>query len=209
MDTTIKKYNEKIKSIKGEIFTKETTTFGFIFFLLSIVFFYYVRGPLINSLFGAEVEIHVFVIIPSNLESVLYWAVWVSILTPYLIFIYRREYGSFIVGFSIPSILVSVYTWYLGCFQLEAIYEKWSLYYLIPPLILIYFLRRSKNLKEDLLSIMFFIFLNEILSLYSGIAYLGNIYLCISFTVFGTLYLILLAFAVEKIAKIKIFRRSS
>jgi len=211
MNTTIDTYNGKIKSVTREILSKETIVYSLIFFFLSIIFFHYVHGPLINSLFKAETEIHVFVIIPSNLEGVLYWAIRISVLTPYLIFIYRRKYGSFILGFCIPSLLFTAYTWHLGGFQLDTIYDKWSFYYLIPAFVLIYLLRRSKTLKEDIVGITFFVLLIELLSLCSSIYYFGSgsLRLCASFTVFTAVYLILLSFAVEKIAKVKIFRHTT
>jgi len=132
--------------------------------------------------------------------------------TPYIIFIYKRKYEPFILGFFIPSIVINVYTYSLLGLELYAIYIEWSFYYLISAFVLIYLLRRSKTIRGDLLSIIFFVFLNEIFSrlsmMYYGLSS-AHIPTPIPFTLFGAIYLILLSFIVEKISKIKIFRQTS
>jgi len=181
--------------------------------LLSIVFLYYVRGPLLLTFLKTEIakEIHFF-IIPLNLEGILFWLIFASTFTPYIIFIYKRKYEIFILGFLIPSLIINIYTYSLVGLHLDAIYIEWSFWNLIPSFVLIYLLRRSKNPKEDLISIVFFVLLSKLLSLCSLIYCTGycssivDLFCYVSFSLFAAAYLILLSFAVEKIAKIKIFR---
>jgi len=204
------------KNITRNLFSKENIEYSLIFFLLSIIFLYFVHEPLLNSFIKTEIakEISPPIIIPSNLGEFLFWLIFASTFTPYIIFIYKRKYEPFILGFFIPSLVVNIYTYYtLSCLSLDALYIEWSFYYLLSAFVLIYLLRRSKTIKGDLLSIIFFVFLNEIFFRLSMMYYGGlssaHIPTLISFTLFGAIYLILLSFAVEKIAKIKIFRRSS
>jgi len=202
--------------IRG-LFSKENIEFSLIFLFLSIIFLYFVSGPLLNSFFKTEIakEISFPITIPSNLGEFLFCLIYVSAFTPYIIFIYKRKYETFILGFFIPSLVVNIYTYYtLSCLSLlYTIYIGWPFYYLISAFVLIYLLRRSKTIKGDLLSIIFFVFLNEIFLQLSMMYHCGpfSAYIptLISFTLFDAIYLILLSFVVEKIAKVKIFRHTA
>jgi len=198
---------------RKNLLSKENIKYSLIFILLSIVFLYFVRGPLLILFSKTEIakEIHFF-IIPLNLEGILFWLIFASTFTPYIIFIYKRKYEIFILGFLIPSLIINIYTYSLVGLHLDAIYIEWSFWNLIPSFVLIYLLRRSKNPKEDLISIVFFVLLSKLLSLCSLIYCTGycssivDLFCYVSFSLFAAAYLILLSFAVEKIAKIKIFR---
>jgi len=201
------------KDIMKNLLSKENIKYSLIFLFLSIIFLYFVRGPLLNSFSKTEIakEIHFF-IIPLNLEGILFWLIFASTFTPYIIFIYKRKYETFILGFLIPSLIINIYTYSLVGLHLDAIYIEWSFWNLIPSFVLIYLLRRSRNPKEDLIRIVFFVLLSKLLSLCSLIYCTGycssivDLFCYVSFSLFAAAYLILLSFAVEKIAKIKIFR---
>jgi len=198
---------------RKNLLSKENIKYSLIFLFLSIIFLYFVRDPLLNSFSKTEIakEIHFF-IIPLNLEGILFWLIFASTFTPYIIFIYKRKYEIFILGFFIPSLIINIYTYSLVGLHLDALYIEWSFWNLIPSFVLIYLLRRSKNLKEDLISIVFFVLLSKLLSLCSLIYCTGycssivDLFCYVSFSLFAAAYLILLSFAIEKIAKIKIFR---
>lgn len=205
----------KQKDIMKNLLSKENIKYSLIFLFLSIIFLYFIRGPLLNSFSKTEIakEIH-FLIIPLNLEGILFWLIFASTFTPYIIFIYKRKYEIFILGFFIPSLIINIYTYSLVGLHLDAIYIEWSFWNLIPSFVLIYLLRRSKTLKEDLISIVFFVLLSKLLSLCSLIYCTGHYssvdLLCyVSFSLFAAAYLILLSFVVEKIAKVKIFRHGA
>ncbi len=207
----------KQKNTIERLFSRENIEYSLLFFLLSIIFFYYVRQPLLNSfLLKTEIakEISHPILIPSNLGEFLYWLIYALVFTPYVLFIYKRKYEIFILGFFIPSLIIYIYTYSLVGLHLDAIYIGWSFWNLISAFALIYLLRRSKNLKEDLISIIFSVLLKELLSICSA-AYYGLYYSStdilsqIFFVPFAAAYLILLSFAVEKIAKVKIFRRAT
>jgi len=199
---------------RKNLLSKENIRYSLIFLFLSIIFLYYVRSPLLSTFSKTEIakEISFPIIIPSNFGEFSFWLIFGSTFTPYIIFIYKRKYETFILGFFIPSLVVNIYTYYtLSCLYLYALYVEWSFWNLIPSFVLIYLLRRSKNLKEDLISIVFFVLLSELLALclmsYCGGYCSSADLLCyVSFAFFAAAYLILLSFAVEKIAKIKIFR---
>jgi len=202
-------------TITRNLFSKENVEYSLLFFLLSIIFFYFIRQPLLDLFSKTEIakEISLPIIIPSNLGEFLCWLILASVFTPYIIFIYKRKYEIFVLGFCIPSVILTCYyTWHLEEFQLDLLYIEWSIYYLIPAFILIYLLRRSKTIKEDILSITFFVFLKGIFFRLSMISHgLSSAYIptLIFSTFFVAVYLILLSFAIEKIAKVKIFRHGA
>ena len=200
------------KNITKNLFSRGNIEYSLLFFLLSIIFFYFVRQPLLDSYLKTEIakEITPPIIIPSNTGEFLYWLILASVFTPYIVFICKRKYEIFILGFCIPSvILTGYYAWHLEGFELDIPYIEWSLYYLIPAFILIYLLKRSKTIKEDILSITFFVFLRGIFFRVSMITHgLSSAYIptLIFSTFFASAYLILLSFIIEKIAKVKVFR---
>jgi len=203
------------KNITKNLFSRGNIEYSLLFFLLSIIFFYFVRQPLLDSYSKTEIakEITPPIIIPSNIGEFLYWLIFASVFTPYIIFIYKRKYEIFILGFCIPSVvLTGYYAWHLEGFELDIPYIEWSLYYLIPAFILIYLLKRSKTIKEDILSIALFVFFKGIFFRCSMIIH-GLSYAYISTLIFSTFfvvaYLILLSFTIEKIAKVKIFRHAA
>jgi len=204
------------KNITRNLFSRENIKYSLIFLLLSIIFFYYVDGPIVNSFSKTEIakEISSPIIIPSNVGEFLYWLIFASTWIPFLVFVYKRKYEPFILGFFIPSLIVNIYTYCTtgNFFSLNPLYIEWLFLNLVPPFILICLLRRSKTIKGDLLSITFFVFLRGIFFRWSMTYYGGlELYIptLISFTFFAAVYLILLSFAVEKIAKIKIFRHGA
>jgi len=207
----------KQKNTIERLFSIENIEYSLIFLFLSIIFLYFVRGPLLNSfLLKTEIakEISRPILIPSNLGEFLYWLIYALVFTPYILFIYKRKYEIFILGFFIPSLIIYIYTYSLVGLHLDAIYIGWSFWNLISAFALIYLLRRSKNLKEDLISIIFSVLLSKLLSLcaltyYTGYCSSVDLLCYVSFSLFAAAYLILLSFAVEKIAKIKIFRRAT
>jgi len=206
---TMKEQRKAIKSL----FSRENIEYSIIFIFLSIIFFYYFRGPLLDIYSKTEIakEISSPIIIPSNVGEFLYWLIFASVFTPYITFIYKRKYEIFFLGFFIPSLIVYIYTFLTVGIHLDAIYIEWSFWNLISCFTLICLLRRSVTFKEDLVSIVFFVSLNEILFLLV-LTYLtdyhpsSDLLSYITFTFFASAYLILLLFAVEKIAKVKIFR---
>jgi len=203
------------------LFSKENIKYSFIFILLSIIFLYYVRGPLLDSFLKTEIakEINSPIIIPSNLGEFLFWLILTLTFTPYIIFIYKRKYEIFILGFFIPSLIINIYTYCTtDNFSLDPFYIEWFFLNLIPAFILVYLLRISKTLKEELISIVFFVFLSRITHIISWRFYYGFEYpsvvivvivSLIFFVLSAAIYLIFLSFAVEKIAKIKIFRHGA
>jgi len=204
------------KNITRNLFSRENIEYSLIFLLLSIIFFYYVDGPIVNSFSKTEIakEISSPIIIPSNIGEFLYWLIFASTWIPFLVFVYKRKYGPFVLGFFIPSLIINIYTYCNtgNFFSLNPLYIEWLFLNLVPPFILIYLLRRSKTIKEDILSITFFVFLRGIFFRWSMMYYDGlELYIptLIFFTFFAAAYLILLSFAIEKIAKVKIFRHAT
>ena len=199
------------KKLMKNLISVENIEYSSIFILLTIFFWHFICVSLQREFWKTEMakEIDSHIVIPSNFGEFIFLLFTVSRFIPFLVFIYRRKYETFILGFLIPSLIINIYTYYLMGVSLDAIYIDWSFWNLIPSLVLIYLLQKSKNLEEDLISIVFFVFLSEILCLssafYSGATYSAEIVLSIVFfIIFTTLYLILLSFITEKILNLKI-----
>ena len=208
-----------------EITSKENVKYSLIFLFLSIVFWeIYFR---VTTQFTIEMRKNMlspptFISIFGNLNGILLSLIWIiGGVTPYIVFIYRRKYETFLLGFLIPSIITYVYTF--STFGVSLISQPmilWSFWYLIPAFILIYLLKRSKGLKGDIFGIIFSCILNSISGIFlpliatlermwTGPPFsfsLDMIAICIVQGVFAGLYLIILSFFIEKVLRVKMIK---
>ena len=207
-----------------EIASKENLKYGLFFIFLSIVF-WKLYPRLIRQY---TIEISKSMPYPPTflnfftLNGILLLSLRIIERTPYILFIYRRKYETFLFGFLIPSVVVYIYTFSTFGSSFIALPPQWSFWYLISAFVLIYLLKGSKNVKWDIFSIIFFCMLNCISAIFLHFVslYQKNVVTTpflipfnfdivaryIVFALFTALYLILLSFVVEKIAKVKIFR---
>ena len=208
-----------------ETVSKENIKYSLIFLLLSIVFWeIYFR---VTTQFTIEMRESMpapptFLSIFGSLNGILLSLIWIiGWSTPYIVFIYRRKYETFLLGFLIPSIITYIYTFSIfGPSLISQPMILWSFWYVIPAFILIYILKRSKSLKGDIFGIIFSCILNSISGIFLPlIATLERMWAGPPFSfsldmiaiyivqgVFAGLYLIILSFLIEKVLRVKMIK---
>jgi len=208
-----------------EITSKENIKYSLIFILLSIVFWEMYFRLTIQLTIEMRKNIPsppTFISIFGSLNGILLSFIWIiGGVTPYIVFIYRRKYETFLLGFLIPSIITYVYTF--STFGVSLISQPmilWSFWYLLPAFILIYLLKRSKSFKGEIFGITFFCILNSVFDIFlpliatlermwagppfSFSLEMISIYIVQGF--FAVLYLIILSFFIEKVLKVEMIK---
>ncbi|RLF92887.1 hypothetical protein DRN50_08165 [Thermococci archaeon] len=200
-----------------EVTSRRNVKYSLIFLLLSIVF--WELCPRLIAQYTMETCITPKLLSFFSLNGILLLLVGAICYTPYVVFIYRRKYETFLLSFLVPSIIIYIYTFStLGPSLIAFYHPYWSFWYLIPAFILIYILKRSKSLKGDIFGIIFFCILNSISGIFLPLSamYEGSwvgppfsfsldmIAICIVQGVFAALYLIILSFFIKKVFKVKV-----
>jgi len=213
--------------IAKDLFSIENIKYSLIFLFLLIVFGYLVRGFLVRHLTDHLEKIEMLPL-SAFWKSILYF-LFLTCFTPFIILILKRKYEVLFLGYFVPALIVSLYGWHetIGWYAYTSLWNDkigvysgylpwWSLCEIIPVFILIYLLRRSVSLQDDIIGIISFCLIYSVLTLPIPFQLMGACCLLSSlfissifFGIFGAVYLILLSFVVEKIAKIKIFRRAT
>jgi len=213
--------------ITKNLFSIENIKYSLIFLILFIIFGYLLRNFLIRDLILYLERAEMFP--PSGLWKIILYFSFLASFTSFIILIFKRKYEIVFLGYFVPVLIIAIFIQHADEYGIFYLWEKiciwygyfpwWSLCEIIPVFILIYLLRRSVSLRDDIIGIISFCL---IYSAFSMVVFL-HFFSCpsaycprssfflssASFGIFGALYLILLSFVVEKIAKIKIFRRAT
>ena len=213
------------KNITRSLFSTENIKYSLIFLILFIIFEYLLRTFLIRDLILYLERAEMFP--PSEFWKIILYSLFLVSFTPFITVIFKRKYEIIFLGYFIPALIIAIFIQHADEYGIFYLWEKvciwygyfpwWSLCEIIPVFILIYLLRRSVSLRDDIIGIISFCL---IYSAFSMVVFL-HFFSCpsaycprssfffssASFGIFGALYLILLSFTVEKIVKIKIFRQ--
>jgi len=213
--------------ITKDLFSIENIKYSLIFLILFTIFGYLLRNFLIRDLILYLERAEMFP--PSGLWKIILYFAFLASFTPFVILLFKRKYEIVFLGYFIPALIIAIFIQHTDGYGIFYLWEKiclwygyfpwWSLCEIIPVFFLIYLLRRSVSLRDDIIGIISFCLIYSAFS----IAVFLHFFSCpsaycprssfflssASFGIFGAVCLLLLSFVVEKIAKVKIFRHTA
>jgi len=122
---------------------------GILFIVLSIFFYYFVNSILFT--------IHPKLFIGFLISSLS--------LIPFSIFFFSKRYWTFIIGYFIPSIIHTSYFIFEGAGKFALVFPLFKPLSVIPIFIFLYFLRKTEEIKKEIVIIFVFVVLMSFFSL--------------------------------------------
>jgi len=189
--------------------SKEDLKYSLLFLFLTLFFWEISYTPLAKIL-ESKFTYTPF-ILPKNYMEICFTINFViCFFTPFIILLFKRKYEIFFFGMLLPSFVFYIYSFILarGFIFYPVYFLYWYIQNDISVFLFLFLMRSSKNLKGDTIRLFLlpFIFLLGWVTVTDAPEDIAH-YLVMGF--FGAIYLILLSFIVEKIAKIKIFRHGA